>query len=440
MHLFLNLFSNKQFFLSTLFALLPLSFIAGNMIININVLMIILATLFLYRERVFQLKFYWLDILIFTYFLLILITAIINDYSFFLEQLEWKGYYSTVIKSLLFLKYLFLYIVVRFVIENKIIHLKYFFIISSISVLFVCFDIVFQLLNGKDIFGFEIEGSGRKLGGPFGDEYIAGGFIQRFSILSFFILPIFYSKLSKRYSKFLIPCLFIIFLLGIILSGNRMPLILFLFATFLIIIFDKRTRKYILTFIAIFSLIFFLFFKFNQEVRYNFSGFKTQISNMIVILLDGKESNVNQPLYLKEFSTFYNTWQMNKFVGGGIKNFRYYCHVRPFIDPNSKFICNMHPHNYYLEILTETGIIGFTIILLIFFNVLFISFFKKYFSNLPLENNDKMIPFIFLFIAEIFPLKSTGSFFTTGNATYIFLILGIIIGLARSNNLIENKF
>ena len=91
MHLFLNLFSNKQFFLSTLFALLPLSFIAGNMIININVLMIILATLFLYRERVFQLKFYWLDILIFTYFLLILITAIINDYSFFLEQLEWKG-------------------------------------------------------------------------------------------------------------------------------------------------------------------------------------------------------------------------------------------------------------------------------------------------------------------------------------------------------------
>ena len=440
MNLFSKISFSKFHYLNLLLALFPLSFIAGNMIININVLMIILATLFLYRERVFQLKFYWLDILIFTYFLLILITAIINDYSFFLEQLEWKGYYSTVIKSLLFLKYLFLYIVVRFVIENKIIHLKYFFIISSISVLFVCFDIVFQLLNGKDIFGFEIEGSGRKLGGPFGDEYIAGGFIQRFSILSFFILPIFYSKLSKRYSKFLIPCLFIIFLLGIILSGNRMPLILFLFATFLIIIFDKRTRKYILTFIAIFSLIFFLFFKFNQEVRYNFSGFKTQISNMIVILLDGKESNVNQPLYLKEFSTFYNTWQMNKFVGGGIKNFRYYCHVRPFIDPNSKFICNMHPHNYYLEILTETGIIGFTIILLIFFNVLFISFFKKYFSNLPLENNDKMIPFIFLFIAEIFPLKSTGSFFTTGNATYIFLILGIIIGLARSNNLIENKF
>ena len=46
---------------------------------------------------------------------------------------------------------------------------------------------------------------------------------------------------------------------------------------------------------------------------------------------------------------------INKYFGGGIKNFRYYC-CRPSLDKNSKFICNMHPHNYYLEILTETGI------------------------------------------------------------------------------------
>ena len=51
-----------------------------------------------------------------------------------------------------------------------------------------------------------------------------------------------------------------------------------------------------------------------------------------------------------------------------------------------------------------------------------------------IKNNNLIIPFIFLFIAEIFPFKSTGSFFTTGNATYIFLILGIIIGLVRRDN------
>ena len=98
----------------------------------------------------------------------------------------------------------------------------------------------------------------------------------------------------------------------------------------------------------------------------------------------------------------------------------------------------MHPHNYYLEILTETGIVGFTIVSLIFFVVLYISFIKKYFLLSSLNNDNLIIPFIFLFIAEIFPIKSTGSFFTTGNATYLFLILGILIGLTRKNNLIEN--
>ena len=98
----------------------------------------------------------------------------------------------------------------------------------------------------------------------------------------------------------------------------------------------------------------------------------------------------------------------------------------------------MHPHNYYLEILTETGIVGFTIISLAFLIIIYITFVKKYFLLSPLNNNNFIIPFIFLFIAEIFPIKSTGSFFTTGNATYLFLILGILVGLTRKNNLIEN--
>ena len=99
----------------------------------------------------------------------------------------------------------------------------------------------------------------------------------------------------------------------------------------------------------------------------------------------------------------------------------------------------MHPHNYYLEILTETGIIGLSIILLSFYLFFNRSFLNKYFFKSRLNDNHIIAPFIFLFIAEIFPIKSTGSFFTTGNATYLFLILGILIGLTRFNS-IENKF
>ena len=99
----------------------------------------------------------------------------------------------------------------------------------------------------------------------------------------------------------------------------------------------------------------------------------------------------------------------------------------------------MHPHNYYLEILTETGVIGFLIFLLILIYILKVSFFNKFKISNPMYKDLKLIPFVFLFLFEIFPLKSTGSFFTTGNSTYLFLIIGILIGLLRRDKAIENK-
>ena len=69
----------------------------------------------------------------------------------------------------------------------------------------------------------------------------------------------------------------------------------------------------------------------------------------------------------------------------------------------------MHPHNYYLEILTETGIIGFLIISLIFCKYCIYHFIKIYFEN-SFGANNTVVPFIFLFIAEIFPLKRQAVF------------------------------
>ena len=304
--------------------------------------------------------------------------------------------------------------------------------------IFVSFDVIYQFFNGTDIFGYE--GIKNNLGGPFGDELIAGGYIQRFSIFSFFLIPLFYSNQFGKYLKIIIPILFIIFFVSIVLSGNRMPLILFLFTVSLIILFQKQTRKYFLPSIIIFILIFSLLFKFNNKVKNNFMAFYTQISQMILIVLEKDFSNKRQPPYLKEFTSFHGTWLMNKYIGGGIKNFRYYCHERSNIDKNSKFICNMHPHNYYLEILTETGVVGFFLISIIFVIILYLTFLKKYFLKSKLNDNKIIIAFIFLFIAEIFPIKSTGSFFTTGNTTYLFLLIGILIGLARKDILIEKKY
>ena len=218
-----------------------------------------------------------------------------------------------------------------------------------------------------------------------------------------------------------------------------MPTIMFLFSIFLILIFQKQTRKFFLPFLLIFSLVFTILFKLNEPIRLNSISFYSKSSQMVSLILKKDFFNESSPQYLKEFSTFYDTWLMNKYIGGGIKNFRYYCHARKNINKDSKFICNMHPHNYYLEILTETGIFGFLIVLSIFLSLIYLTLIKKYFLNSSFKENNIIIPFIFLLIAEIFPLRSTGSFFTTGNTTYIILILSIMVGLIRNDNSIENQ-
>ncbi len=437
MHFFSNHSNSKINFLSILLSLMPISFIAGNMIININIIFILLVSLFFYGKKIFQFNYLLLDKLIIIYFLLIIFTGFYNYYFFDLENVN--SYIISPTKSLLFLKYLILYLIIRFLVSNGLISLKLFFISCALSSVFVSLDIFYQFYNGKDIFGLETIGIGRKLSGPFGDELIAGSFIQRFSLFAFFVFPIFFSKYSNKISKFLIPILFVIFLLGIILSGNRMPMILFIFSIFLILLLQKQTRKFFIPFIIIFGIIFSILFNFNVEVRTNFKNLNKQLTTMSTLILSGDYNNYNNTSYLREFSSFYETWLMNKYIGGGIKNFRFYCHHRPKIEKNAKFICNMHPHNYYLEILTETGIVGFGLISIIFLILLYKTFYKKYFTNTSIKDNNLIIPFIFLFIVEIFPIKSTGSFFTTGNSTYLFLIMGILVGLLSKDNILKKK-
>ena len=76
------------------------------------------------------------------------------------------------------------------------------------------------------------------------------------------------------------------------------------------------------------------------------------------------------------------------------------------------------------------------IISAIFINLLYLFFKIK--NNLYTSNEKNVITaFTLLFLIEIFPFKTTGSFFTTGNSTYIFLLIAVIVGF--SNKLIYYK-
>ena len=64
--------------------------------------------------------------------------------------------------------------------------------------------------------------------------------------------------------------------------------------------------------------------------------------------------------YIKDFYSGYKTWELNKYVGDGIRSYRFNC---------SKTViknCGPHPHNYYFEILADLGLFGLIILLILF--------------------------------------------------------------------------
>ena len=123
-------------------------------------------------------------------------------------------------------------------------------------------------------------------------------------------------------------------------------------------------------------------------------------------------------------------------VGGGIKSFRVNCIKRDnVIEKWRDWSCNIHPHNYYLEILTELGLIGIFIILFLIIQLLNLSCIKNNYLNSSDKLNNMLTPFILLFIAEMFPIRSSGSFFTTNNSVFIFLLLAIIVSISKNKNL-----
>ena len=70
---------------------------------------------------------------------------------------------------------------------------------------------------------------------------------------------------------------------------------------------------------------------------------------------------------------------MNKYIGGGVRSFRHNCWKRKIIKSNERGTCNMHPHNYYLEILTDIGLMGLIISSLIFLITIYETLIKNYF-------------------------------------------------------------
>ena len=458
--------NNAQIFLLNIaFFLIPISFVLGNSFINFNIVIILLYSLLLFKLEIFKINLTKIDVLILIFFTYVIINGILNNFLNF-KFPDSPDPNIVVKKSFLYLRFLLLYFVIRFLVLKNLINFKYLFISFGFCSLLVGGDIIIQFFLGVDLFGYE--STGRRLSGPFGEEKIAGSFIQRFFIFLPYSLILFFKFNNKFYLNSVLFLIFITITFGTLLSGNRIPLVLLMISFLILLVFEKNFRKNLLAIFFIFRAGFLYLAIEQKSVRsshyQNFVKNSSQIvrylSNRIksgeIVGVDErckkidieeqnkdlmKECSKYLNVYIKEIESGILTWQENKNFGGGIKSFRWNCNnidrskMLYFVTKKGKVNCNNHPHNYYLQIAAELGFWGLSIAALIIISILTkgILYFKNSNSN---EYNIKILmPFFVVFVLEIFPLKTTGSFFTTTNATFLFIILSFVVGLINKNKI-----
>jgi O-antigen ligase len=151
-------------------------------------------------------------------------------------------------------------------------------------------------------------------------------------------------------------------------------------------------------------------------------------------------SKTRSSFYRKQFLAAIYTWKLNKIFGNGIKSSYSDCLKLAGPDINIEMdevidkknvTCSNHPHNYYFQILTTTGTVGLFIIFVI--GLLFVVFALKNFKFIKKFDmtNIILLSTVISFFLETFPLRSTGSLYTTNNATYIILVGSIIISYKK---------
>ena len=102
----------------------------------------------------------------------------------------------------------------------------------------------------------------------------------------------------------------------------------------------------------------------------------TQTMDQMGFSSDNKRIVLFSKTYEGHYLISYNMFKEKPIFGHGVKMFRVYCQKEEnFVAHNA---CTTHPHNFYAQMLAETGIVGFIILMTLFIYILLFIFKKTY--------------------------------------------------------------
>ncbi len=445
-----NKLNINQKIISILFIFLPFLLITGPFLSDLAVSIVTIYYFFSIKSIKFDYKNK-----IFLLFILFYLATFLNSFNFeyYLQSLKSFGFYF---------RFIFFIIVITHLIKIERDILIDLYKVTLFCVIIVCasafYEYVeirleyFQRLSTADLIDQFItikNTTSQRISGIFGDEQILGSYLLK--IFPIFLGTYYYvnkKKILDFKNNLIILFFIILFGITIIISGDRAPIILFSFELFLLFIFLKELRKYFFLSGIVFALIASSFLIFDPLL-------KERVINVTITNIQGKY-NDDRPTFISKayeghFQAAIIIAKKYPLLGSGIKGFRNQCKNIElndedllnsksnlnskdlgYVSQKEKFIkCTTHPHNIFLHILSETGILGISIFFILFYyvikNLLFVGG-----NNSKIEkkqNNTIFKIYSIALIIVLWPLTTGGSFFNNYNT--IFYCIPLILYLSE---------
>ena len=218
----------------------------------------------------------------------------------------------------------------------------------------------------------------------------------------------------------------------VILSGERSSIFYIFLSTLIISLLIKRWKMYRLIAFVLSMIVSTYIITSNAQIKERVI-LKTLDQTKIFSEKISTFSIQHQVIY----STAFKIFNDNKIFGIGPKMFREKCKIakyKTYTDEDGSVDgCQTHPHNTYVQLLVETGIIGFTFIIS-FFIILNFYYFKHLFFMIKKKIyliSDPNICFLSAVYINLWPIVPTGSFFNNWLSIIYFLPLGFLFSMIK---------
>ncbi len=300
--------------------------------------------------------------------------------------------------------------------------LKYFFYCIMICFLILILDGFYQYFSGENIMGTKIHKNFR-VSSFFGDELILGSYLSRLWPILFGLSLFFVDKKNKIFLVLIL--IFILSEVLIFLSGERASFFFINLSSLFIILFSHKLIKFRF-FILFCSLMVIVLISFLNP------GAKERIVDQTIKQMTAEKNQNEDKIHIftkahtQHYVTAYKMFLDNKLFGVGVKNFRYFCDDKEYND--GYYSCSTHPHNTYVQILTETGIFGFLFLIFILFYFckhIFLHIYNKFHKKSYFT--DFEICILSGIAIYLWPLVPTGSVFNNWLNIILFMYFPLLL-------------